>query len=388
MMRTALRVGALLAVLAPVAAFAQDAERRRGFSIAITQPANQEVVIGKSKIVAEVKIPDKQDLDRVEFMIGDDVIFVDREEPFECFHDFGGESRSWIVRAVAYHREGLTVSDAIITRRMNFGSFEQVNRVILWVSVTDKDDEFVTDVDAADFHVTENGKEQRIIDLVKEDRPITMAIILDTSGSMYEEMPDVHDAAEEFVKTLRDDDQAMVIDFDDRVFLIQDLTSDQAALTTAVTSTEPIGGTALYDAIHAAYRKMRKVEGRKAIVLLSDGDDTSSQFGFKRILEEAKANNTLIYSIGLGSGLGASGRGVLKDFANFTGGRTYYVKKATELGGVYHRIAEELRSQFYLTYSTSVDAWDGRWIKLDVTTDQPGQKVRHRRGFFAVRSGK
>ena len=383
--RTAAALAALLALVATVPLAAQEYQRRGGFSIEIVEPANQDVVFGKTKIVAKLEIPDPRDLDRVEFLIGDEVIFVDREPPFECVHEFGDESRSYIVRAIAYHRKGLTVQDAIVTRKITFGSFEEVNRVILWVSVTDRDDEFVIDLDASQFTVLENGKPQQILELVREDRPITMAILLDSSGSMQEELREVQAAAGSFVETLRDQDRAMVIDFDDRVFLIQELTSDHEALRASVVSTQAIGGTSLYDALHSAYRLMVGNEGRKAIIVLSDGDDSSSQFGFKRVLEEAKTNNTLIYTIGLGSGIGSSGRSVLKDFAEYTGGRAFFVKNAADLAGVYERIAEELRSQFYLTYSTSVDEWDGRWVKLDVKTDQPGCKARARRGFFAVR---
>jgi Ca-activated chloride channel family protein len=388
---SSLRAGAVglalalgLPLLLPSAA--QNFERRRGFSVAITEPANQEVVFGKTRIVAEVEVPEPGDLDRVEFLVGDTVVFVDREPPYECFHEFTDEQRSHIIRAIAYHREGLTVEDAIITRKMTFGSFEEVNRVILWVSVTDREDEFVTDLEKDRFELLENGERQTILELVREERPITMAILLDSSGSMREELEDVHDAAQSFVDTLRDEDRAMVVYFDDKVFLIQPLTSDRDELKASVSSTEAIGGTSLYDAIHATYRTMRGIQGRKAIIVLSDGDDSSSRFSFRRILQQAKASNTMIYTIGLGAEIGASGRGVLRDFAEFTGGRAFFVRRAEDLAGVYQRIAEELRSQFYLTYSTSVDSWDGRWVKLEVTTDVPGHTVRARRGFFAVRT--
>jgi Ca-activated chloride channel family protein len=388
--RTALRVVAFVIAAGSILSgtFGQDFERRRGFSITITEPANQEVVFGKTRIAAEVEIPDERDLDRVEFLIGDEVIFVDREAPFECFYEFTDESRSYIVRAVAYHGQGLRAEDAVITRKITFGSFEEVNRVILWVSVTDRDDEFVTDLDRDRFRVLEDGKPQQILELVKEERPIALAILLDSSGSMQEELPEVHSAAESFVDTLRDEDRAMVIDFDDRVFLVEPLTSDREALKASVTSTQAIGGTSLYDAIHATYRVLRDIDGRKAVVVLSDGDDSSSRASFRRVLAEAKASNTLIYTIGLGSGIGGSGRSVLKDFAEYTGGRAFFVRKAQDLAGVYQRIAEELRSQFYLTYSTSVSEWDGRWVDLDVETTVPGHKVRARRGFFAVRRSK
>jgi Ca-activated chloride channel family protein len=189
---------------------------------------------------------------------------------------------------VLYHVEGFSVSDVVVTRKITIEAYEEVNRVILWVTVTDKSDAPVADLTKENFTVTEDGRPQTIREFQLEDRPITMAIVLDSSGSMRDSMPDVHQAAAGFVETLRPQDKALVIDFDDRVFLIQDLTSDQPLLKEAVTSTEALGSTALYDALHAAFRKLRGIEGRKAIVLLSDGDDTSSQLAYDRILEKRK----------------------------------------------------------------------------------------------------
>jgi len=119
--------------------------------------------------------------------------------------------------------------------------------------------------------------------------------------------------------------------------------------------------------------------------VLSDGEDTASQFSFQRVLEEVKSNSTLIYSIGLGGGGQGPRKSVLKDFSDFTGGRPFFVKRADELGQVYQRIAEELRTQFYIAYSTTNEDWDGRWIKLEVKTDREDLEVRARRGYFAVR---
>jgi Ca-activated chloride channel family protein len=259
--------------------------------------------------------------------------------------------------------------------------------VLLWVTVTGKKDQLITELDRENFRIEEDGKEQQIIDFYLEDRPISMAILLDTSGSMQESMEEVHAAAGSFVETLRPEDQALVIDFDERVFLVQELTSDHEALREAITSTEPIGGTALFDAFHAAYRKLRDIEGRKAIVLLSDGDDTASQFGYRRVLEEAKANNIMIFAIGLEGGINSTlDRNVLKEFASVTGGRAFFVNKAEDLKDVYQRIAEELRTQHYMSYSTGISDWNGKWVKLKVNSDVPGHKVRARRGFFAVRA--
>jgi Ca-activated chloride channel family protein len=364
-------------------ATAQDAEKRRGFSIQIVAPAADDFVVGRTTIRAEVKAEVASDVDRVEFLVKDKVIFVDREAPYECVHDFGDESKAWVIRAVLYHREGFSVSDVIVTRKITIESFEEVNRVILWVTVTDRSDKLVGDLTKESFTVFEEGVPQTIRDFLLEDRPITMAIVLDSSGSMRDAMPEVHQAAAGFVETLRPQDRALVIDFDDKVFLLQELTSDHALLKEAVTSTEALGSTALYDALHAAFRKLRGIEGRKAIVLLSDGDDSSSQFAYARILEEAKAQSILLYAIGLGD----VRKSVLKEFSETTGGRAFFVGKASELAEVYRKIAEELRRQYYLSSATTNTKWDGRFIKLEVKSKNPDWSVRSRRGYFAVRAG-
>ena len=373
---------AILVLAVATQAAAQDAERRRGFAIHIVAPVSDDFVLGRTKIQAEVKADVPADVDRVEFLVGDKVIFVDREAPYECVHDFGEESKAWVIRAVLFHREGFSVTDVIVTRKISVAAFEEVNRVILWVTVSDRSDQLVGDLTKDSFTITEDGAPQIIKDFLQEDRPITMAIVLDSSGSMRDAMPEVHQAAASFVESLRPQDRAMVIDFDDKVFLLQDLTSDQAALKEAVSSTEALGSTALYDALHAAFRKLRGIDGRKAIVLLSDGDDTSSQFAHKRIVEEAKAQNVLIYAIGLGD----VRKSVLKEFSEMTGGRAFFVAKAKELAEVYRKIADELRRQYYLSYSTTNKVWDGRFVKLEVKTSHPDWSVRARRGYFAVRA--
>jgi Ca-activated chloride channel family protein len=374
-----------IVAIAVTAVHAQDAQRRRGFSITITQPAMLEVVFGKTKIAAAVEIDDPSLVDRVEFVVADEVAFVDREPPYEFFFDFGEEQRSWVVRAIAWHKEGVSVSDVAITRKLAFSNIEEVNRVILWISATDKKGEFITDLAKDEFKIFENDKEQRIIDFYAETRAITMAILIDTSGSMRDKIREVHAAAGAFVDTIREIDNALVIDFDDNVFLIQDLTNDHEALREAITSTEPLGATSLFDALHAAYRKIGQIDGRKAVILLSDGEDTSSQFGFKRVLNEAKTNNTIVYTIGVGGG--SIDKNVLEEFAQNTGGKAFFVKKADELSQVYQRIADELGKQYYLTYSTDNEEWDGHWIKIRVESERPGTKIRARRGYFAVRRG-
>ena len=178
------------------------AQERRGFSVRIVEPENQSVVIGKTTIRADVSIKNNAWIDRVEFQVGDEVIFVDREAPFECVHDFGEEARSWIIRATAHHKEEVSVTDAVISRFIPFTTVSNVNRVILWISASRDDGSFVDDLTQEDVQLIENGKPQELLEFHREERPITLAILIDSSGSMRDKLEEVHDAAAGFVDTL------------------------------------------------------------------------------------------------------------------------------------------------------------------------------------------
>ena len=383
-MKRALVALSLLSVLGAIPAAAQGKPARRGFSVTIVEPRNDDIVLGKSKVAAEVKIDVPEDLDRVEFSIGDKVAFVDRAAPFEFVHDFGTESRSFVIRATAWHRDGISVSDTVVTRKVVGLQIEEVNRVLLWATVETKAKQPVTGLTREAFRVREDGAEQTILDFYLEERPITLALILDSSGSIKDALPDLHQGALGFIDELKAEDRALVIDFDDKVYLIQDLTSDKEALREAASSTEAIGGTAIYDALHAAFRKLRGIDGRKAIVLLTDGDDTNSQFPFERVLEEAKTQEVLIYAIGLGATVR---KGALKEFCDATGGRAYFVDKAKELSTAYTAIAAELRAQYHVSYQSPRKEYDGRWVAVEIEIANPDLSVRARKGYYAVRAG-
>ena len=165
------------------------------------------------------------------------------------------------------------------------------------------------------------------------------------------------------------------------------MTSDHKALCDALKSTDALGGTAFYDAVHASYRVLNDAAAeRRAIVLLTDGDDTESRIDFDRLLEEARLSNVTIYTIGLKVGTMATATKTLERLAEETGGRSYMIDRAAELGSTYEQIAEELRTLYQLTYASDNQKFDGRFIKIGiaVTGDQK-LDVRHRSGYHAVR---
>ncbi|HET9481460.1 MAG TPA: VWA domain-containing protein [Candidatus Polarisedimenticolia bacterium] len=358
----------------------------RGLTVRITEPAADDFIFGKVRVAAEVQAPPEMRDVRVEFLVGGRLIYIDREAPYEVYHDFGDEPRSWVIEAVAVSPEAREARATVVTRKLTINYRELVDRVVVTASVVDDDRRFVPDLTRDDFVLAEDDVVQTIVDFAIETRPITMAILLDTSGSMREELSTVQEAAKAFVGTLRPQDRAMVIDFDENVYLLQNLTSDHQPLRLAIEGTDAEGGTAFYDAIFAAYRRLRGIDGRKAVVLLTDGADTNSRFSYQKVLEMTRTHDVVIYSIGLGATVLDIGiRGSLKQLADETGGRSYFPRTAHDLEDVYQQIAEDLRSQYYIAYSPGNKATDGTWRKIKLETRARGVKVKTRRGYYAVK---
>jgi VWFA-related protein len=358
----------------------------RKVAVKITEPADNDFLFGKVRVAAEVTAPAEVRGVRVEFSIGGKLVYIDREPPYELFHDFGEDPHSWVIEAVAVSPEGDQARDTVVTRKLTINYRELVDRVIVTTSAVDDDRRFVSGLTKEDFSIWEDEVPQTILDFSLEGRPITMALLLDTSGSMREELSEVQEAAKSFVATLRPEDRALVVDFDENVYMLQDVTADQNMLRQAIEGTDAEGGTALYDAIFAAYRKLRPIEGRKAIVLLTDGADTNSRFSYNKVLEWTRTHDVTIYAIGLGATvLDVGVRSSLKQLADETGGRSYYPSTAAGLAEVYQQIAEDLRSQYYLTYSPTNQKLDGTWRKIKLETRAKDVKLKTRRGYYAVK---
>jgi len=378
-------LAAVLFLAGPAAPFAQTTppSARRGFIVEIIEPLDDAIVMGSARIAAQVKTRSPGEVLEVTFYVDDEKLFVDREAPYQTVHDFGPDPRSVVIRAVATHVAGYSVEDIVITRRLKLSYVVEVRRVVLTLTVVDGNGTPVAGLTREDFRVHEDGKKQEIMEFAVEQRPLRIALILDTSGSMRQELPQVQLAAAGFLDVLLPPDRAMVVDFDDQVMLLQDLTDTREDLKDALMSTFARGGTAMYDAIHATLRRLAKQDERKAVVLLSDGGDTASVLDKDRALEATRTGDVLIYAIGLGN----ADRSVLRTVARESGGRAFFADKAEELAGIYQRIAEELRNQYVITYSSTRPEYDGKWREVKVTYTGSGDyTVRTRPGYYAVRT--
>ena len=371
--------------LAPAAA--QDLAPRRGFKVEILEPKSGGVVTGKTTLRAAVTAPREEDVERVDFFVDDKLVFSDTAAPWQVVHDFGKKGGTHVVRVVATHRDGPTTSAFVVTKSLDLQFVINVQRVVLDVSVRDAGHRVVQGLGADNFKVTEAGRPQKVQSVTTDKRPLAVAIVLDSSGSMKERMAEAQEAACDFVEALTEKDRALVINFDDNVFLIHSASSDHASLCRSIRSTEALGGTALYEALRAAYRLLHEIDTeRRAIVVLSDGDDTQSRIDFKEVLDQARLSDVTVYSIGLQTGALSQARQVLRDLADETGGRAFFVTEAKELAGTYEAIAEELRTLYQVVYASDNQVFDGRFVPIGVEVGgiPAGADVRHRRGYHAV----
>jgi Ca-activated chloride channel family protein len=285
---------------------------------------------------------------------------------------------------------GLTLAAA--AQRPSFRS--AVDLVLLNVTVTDGTGRYVADLAAEEFEVLEEGRPQNITFFSPALAPLSVSLLIDTSSSMDDRMPWAQRAAADFVARLRSTDVAEIISFDSRVEVLQPFTSDKALLDAAIRRTKAGGSTALYNAVYVALKELGKARPnaadevrRQVIVVLSDGEDTSSLVTIEQMLDFAKRSQTVIYTIGLGwaesTTKRSDGEFLLRQLALETGGRLFTPKRPEDLLDVYGRIAQELTNQYLLGYLSASGAKGSAWRRVAVRVLRPKLQARTRSGYYA-----
>ena len=270
-----------------------------------------------------------------------------------------------------------------------------VDVVSLSVTVTDSAGHYVTDLGADDFAVFEDGVKQNVTFFNRREQPIALSLLLDSSASMGQQLPILQTAAGNFIGRLKPTDIAQVVDFDSRVEIRRQFTGNQADLRSAINQLTAGGSTALYNAVYIALKELGKVHAvteedvrRQAIVLFSDGEDTSSLVSFEEVLDLAKRSETSIYTIALrGADVNAKGfreaEYVMRTLAAETGGRSFFPARIEDLAGVYSQIADELASRYTLGYISNNARRDGAFRRIVVQMRRPGVTPRTKRGYYA-----
>ena len=272
----------------------------------------------------------------------------------------------------------------------------EVDYVDVDTIVTDGQGRFVSDLTKQDFEIFEDGVKQDLTLFNRSNLPVALSLLIDTSSSMEDRMVTAQDAAIGFIRKLRGSDLGEVIGFDSRAEVLQKFTNNTAQLEQAIRKTVAGGSTSLNNALYISLKGLKKIPTRteddvrrQAIVLLSDGEDTSSLVSFDDVLDLARRSETAIYAIGLMSDEPSQSKGfreatyALRQLTNDTGGRAFFPADVKSLASVYGQIYDELSSQYTIGYTSKNQKRDGAWRRLVVRVARPSVQARTKQGYFA-----
>lgn len=272
--------------------------------------------------------------------------------------------------------------------------------ITLTVTVTDIYGRFVSGLNKSAFSVLDEKQPQEIAFFSDDDAPVSVGVIFDVSGSMSgDKVRRARDALSHFIQTSHDRDEYFLIGFNSRAQLLLDHTLDGNSVLDKLTFIETKGSTALYDACYLGVERVtRGVHPKRALLVISDGQDNNSRYTFTELRRVLKESDVVVYGIGIlsggdvGSSLGMDGQGILEEMAAVSGGKAFFPRNNAEMDDIFEQIALELRHQYSIGYRPPNFANDGKWhhIKVKITPPRglPRLFVRSKEGYFAIANPK
>ena len=411
-MRSVIRLAALAAgafFVSTCLAPAQEAGR----SLTFLMPRRPFIVVGPSEAQLEVRAPAGVSAVSVSFFVDETAAGRRTEPPWTFPWDAGDGSTGRRLQAVAAFSDGTEARASCQTVGVTVNETEEVALVNVYAIARDGGGGYVSDLTGGDFKLYENDRPQLIDRFSAERRPLRIAIVLDTSLSMAgEKLRSAIVSAVEFLNILEPGDEGLVVTFSDAVRIPQDLTSSRSELEAAIRKVEAKGGTSLYDAIYTASERLAEFEGRRALVVLSDGRDEAAnglEPGSLHTLEEAQdralRNEVMVFAIGLGRSLARDSKAlranptaraqeldffgrkplvaILESLAGTTGGTAVFSPGASQLRRSFKEVAADLRHQYTLAYRSDDKQHDGSWRAIKVLVARPGVTVTNRKGYYA-----
>jgi Ca-activated chloride channel family protein len=355
------------------------------FAVRLIEPQPGKRYTHSVRVHAEVEVPEGDRLDRVELFLNETPKATLYQPPFEqplLLEEVGDFA---YVRAIAYLADGNSTEEVVVINAPDVQDVTRVNFVELYTSVVTKKGEFVDDLAREEVKVLEDGEAQEIRRFEKvSDLPITAGLMIDTSTSMADSLRDVRRAAHRFLTdVLAPRDRAAVMTFNDAPRLVVRFTSDTEVLAGGLAGLVAEGETALYDSVIFALHYLSGGSGKRAIVLLTDGEDSSSTYSFEDAIEFARHTGVSIYLIGLGLPSDPQARSQVRMLATETGGETYFIDRVAQLTKVYESIQQELRSQYLIAYQSSRPARAGDdFRRVEVVVDRKGVEAKTLRGYY------
>jgi len=363
--------------------------------VTITSPKAHQPVFDEVEFSAIVTAVEK--IERVEFYVDGQEVGLDETSPYWVSVNVGGDNVERQFTVVAYGVSGAQGSDSITTPRLDINLEVDVDLQQLYVTVT-RDDARVLDLKRYQFTVFDNDVREALVTFERGDVPFTAVLLLDASESMKgDRLVAATDGARAFLEGLNPLDEAMMILFSDRVLAATPFSSRKEALLTGLDDTRAGGGTALNDHLYAALNLLHRRQGRRTVVLMSDGVDVLSVLGIEDVLWRVRRSDALIYWIRLederqpNSSFSSAWRNHetnreqvngLEQVVKESGGRIAVLTRIEDLKEAFEGILSELREQYVLGYYPSRRRGDGSWRPVKVRVDVVGTKVRTREGYI------
>jgi Ca-activated chloride channel family protein len=353
------------------------------FSVRLAEPRAGGRYTDSLTARAEVDVPKDRSLERVEFYLDETKVATLFQKPFVQPLRLPNKGAAAYVRAVAYLADGNATEDVVFVNTTEITERMDIQFVELYAAALDGDGRLIEGLGKTDFTVLEDGVEQQIVRFDRvSNLPFHAAILLDNSASMGGALDQARYAALRFFQhALQPRDRAAVITFNRFPNLAVKFTNDATLLGGGLQGLTAEGQTALYDSLMFTLYYFSGIKGQRAILLLSDGKDEVSRFGFDETLEYARRAGVTIYSIGLAIDDGAA-KGKLIQLANETGGRSYFIADEGDIATVYDMVQQDMRSQYLLAYQSSNTARNDDFRQVEVKVDRPRATVRTLAGYY------
>lgn len=372
-----LTAASAMAVLAVVAAETRGA--------AIVSPREGMPVAGPVQLEAETRpVEALAEVDEATFFVDGRVVCRLARPPLVCAWNAGRTIDTHLVRLVVRWKDGTRSVATVRTGALSLGERVDVDAVQLTVVVQDDGGRFVRGLAQDAFQLFQDGRRQTLAHFASERVPLEAVAAIDMSGSMTDAMPQVREAAARFLAALAPDHQVTVLAFNDNVFTLSRRGAAPEARRRALARLTPWGGTALYDAILAALDVLGAQQGRRALVVFTDGADQQSHATFGDVQRRVESSDATMYMIGQGDATtNPALRRLLERLAAVSGGRAFFEARPDALDAVFVQIIEELSSQYLLSYQPDAPVRDGEWHTIRVEVDRGEYRVRTRQGFRA-----
>jgi len=376
MRRTVLAL--VVAVMAAVPA-AQEA----GVSLTVTFPVQDEYISGPVVLQARV-IPLSTAVARVSFFADGRLVCDLDRRPFDCPWDAGPGVKPHTIRVQAVLASGRRLTESVRTKGLDIAETVNVDAIQVTAVVTDGSGNFVRRLPREAFRVFEDDAPQKITHFASHDIPLELTAAIDQSGSMVDAVPQLKQSVKRFLSALRPQDKVSLLFFNDNIFTPVRQSVDPAMRLKAVDRLAAWGGTSLYDVIVRAVDMLGRETGRRALVLFSDGEDTTSHITLAAAEKRLKMSDATVYTIAEGRATHLEQlRGILERIARTSGGRAFATEDMDRLSQAFDEILEDLSNQYLLVY-TSPSPRDGAWHRIRVQIVNPGDyKVRAREGYLA-----